>query len=56
MSSTALVNFDRNRYSVPVREVGQSVTVRAYADRVAVVSQGRKVAEHGREQRLFRRQ
>ncbi len=49
VSSTALVSFDRNRYSVPVSEVGQPVTVRAYADRVAVVSQGRLVAEHARQ-------
>jgi hypothetical protein len=49
VSSTALVNFDRNRYSVPVSEVGQTVTVRAYADRVTVISQGRLVAEHARQ-------
>ena len=49
VSRTSLVRFDRNHYSVPVSEVGRMVTVRAYADRVTVVSQGRMVASHPRQ-------
>lgn len=49
VSSTALVTFDRNRYSVFASEVGQAATIRAYADKVVLVSQGRVVGEHVRQ-------
>lgn len=46
VSSTALVIFDRNSYSVHVSAVGNPVTVRAYADRLAFVQEGRTVGFH----------
>lgn len=52
VSSTALVAFDRNRYSVHAAAVGKTVMVRAYADRVAFVHNGRVVGLH---RRLFGR-
>jgi transposase len=46
VSSTALVAFDRNSYSVHVSAVGNPVTVRAYADRLTFVQDGRTVGFH----------
>lgn len=46
VSSTALVSFDRNSYSVHVSAVGNPVTVRAYADHLAFVQDGRTVGFH----------
>lgn len=48
VSSTALVAFDRNSYSVHVSAVGNPVTVRAYADRLTLVQDGRTVGFHVR--------
>lgn len=48
VSSTSLVHYDRNRYSVDCRCVGKTVSVRAYADRIVMVSEGTVVAEHPR--------
>ena len=48
VSSTALVAFDRNRYSVEVCAVGHPVTVRAYADRLSFVQDGQAVGGHRR--------
>jgi len=48
VSSTALVAFDRNSYSVHVSAVGNPVTVRAYADRLTFVQDGRTVGFHRR--------
>jgi transposase len=48
VSSTALVTFDRNSYSVHVSAVGNPVTVRAYADRLTFVQDGRTVGFHRR--------
>jgi transposase len=42
------VRFDRNRYSVPWRLVGQTVLVRADTDQVAVWLGPKRVAVHGR--------
>jgi hypothetical protein len=44
VSSTGLVSYDRNRYSVPSDWAGQRVSLRAYADRLAIVAEGREVA------------
>lgn len=52
VSSTSLVAFDRNRYSVQACAVGTAVMVRAYADRVAFVHNGQVVGLH---RRLFGR-
>lgn len=48
VSSTALVTFDRNSYSVHVSAVGNPVTVRAYADHLTFVQDGRTVGIHRR--------
>jgi transposase len=48
VSSTCLVNFERNRYSVECRSVGRVVSVRAYAERVVIHSDGQIVGEHPR--------
>jgi len=47
-SKTCLIRFDRNRYSVAAVAAGKPVQVRAYADRVVVWCNGRKVGEHRR--------
>ncbi len=49
VTSTALVSFDRNRYSVHAACVGKTVMVRAYADQVAFVHNGRVVGLHPRQ-------
>jgi hypothetical protein len=48
VSSTCMVHFDRNRYSAPCEAAGENVQVRAYADRIVVVREGRVLAEHAR--------
>lgn len=48
VSSTCLVAYDRNRYSVPAELAGQRVSLRAWADRIGVVAEDRLVAEHAR--------
>ena len=49
VSSTCLVHFDRNRYSVPCESAGKVVQVKAYAGRLKVVEGGKLIAEHTRE-------
>jgi transposase len=57
VSSTALVHYDRNRYSVHCRWAGKTVSVRAYAERIVMVADGQIVGEHersfGRERAFF---
>lgn len=48
-SHTALVHFDRNRYSVHCAYAGQMVALRAYADRIVIAAEGEVIAEHARE-------
>jgi len=48
VSSTCLVSFERNRYSVECRSVGRVVNVRAYAERIVIHSEGQNVGEHPR--------
>jgi transposase len=48
ISATSLVNFERNRYSVECRFVGQVASVRAYAERIVVVCGGEIIGEHPR--------
>lgn len=48
VSSTSLVSYDSNRYSVDSSAVGRTVMLRAYADRVRVVDNGVVIAEHPR--------
>src|SRR5205085_8663016 len=47
-STTCLVRFDNNKYSVAASAVGRPVEVHAYADRVVIRQDGRIVAEHSR--------
>lgn len=57
VSSTCLVRFDNNRYSVAASAIGRPVEVRAYAERIEIRQDGRIVAEHarvfGRNQTVF---
>ena len=57
VSSTCLVNYDCNRYSVPAAYAGKTVSLRAYADRIRLVAEEQVVAEHrrvfGRGQAIF---
>ena len=48
-SSTCLVTFDRNRYSVAAAAARRPVQVRAYADRIVIRHNGKVVAEHARQ-------
>lgn len=48
VSSTCLVRVDRNRYSVPARFAGQSVSVRITAEQVRMVAEGALIATHAR--------
>ncbi len=49
VSSTGLVNYDRNHYSVSSKVVGQSATVLATADLIQIVKNGEVVGEHIRQ-------
>ena len=46
--STCLVQYDTNRYSVPARFAGRHISLRAYANRVVLVSGHEVIAEHRR--------
>ena len=48
VSSTCLVNVDRNRYSVPTSFAGQAVSVRMTADQVRIVANSEVIAAHPR--------
>jgi transposase len=48
VSSTCLINLDRNRYSAPCEWAGRLLSVRRYADRVELVADDRAVASHPR--------
>ncbi|OPZ85970.1 MAG: Integrase core domain protein [bacterium ADurb.Bin429] len=48
ISTTALVAYDANRYSVPVTAVGRPALVRAGAERILVVQDGVVIADHPR--------
>ncbi len=49
VSSTCLVTYDRNRYSVPADYAGKTVSLRVYAAHLRVVADDRVVAEHSRQ-------
>lgn len=49
VSSTSLVRYDRNHYSVDSKLAGNTATVRASADRIKVISNGEVVADHPRQ-------
>lgn len=48
VTSHARVNFDGNRYSVPAEVVRKPVTIRASAEQLRVIHQGREIASHQR--------
>jgi len=48
VSPTCLINFERNRYSVPAAFANRPVSVHAYAERIVVMAEGRRIAEHAR--------
>ncbi len=52
VSSTCLVTFEMNRYSVPVTWANQVVSLRVYAERLVAVAEGQVVATH---ERVFNR-
>jgi transposase len=49
VSTTSLVAFDRNHYSVDSARARRTAQVRAYADQVVIVSGGQVVGEHRRQ-------
>ena len=48
VSSTCLITFDNNRYSVPATFANRPVSLRVYADRLVIVAEAQVVAEHKR--------
>jgi len=52
VSSTCLITFDRNRYSVPATFANRPISLRIYADRLVIVAEAQVIAEH---QRVFTR-
>ncbi len=48
VTTTALVHFERNRYSVDCRYVGHTIALRAYADRIVILADGEPIGEHAR--------
>lgn len=48
VSSTCLVHYDRNRYSVPAAYAGKLVSLRAYAGCIQIVAEEQLLAEHPR--------
>lgn len=57
VSSTCLVNFDRNRYSIECNYAHQAVSLRAYATRIVITSKDKIIGEHvrqfGRDKTIF---
>lgn len=49
VSSTALVHFERNRYSVECAYAGRTVALRAYATQVVIVADSIVVGDHDRQ-------
>jgi hypothetical protein len=48
VSSTCLITYDNNRYSVPASFANRPVSLRVYADRLVVVAEANVVAVHER--------
>lgn len=48
VSSTSLIRHDRNHYSVPCKAAGKTVTVRAKADQIVIIKNGKQIASHSR--------
>jgi transposase len=52
VSSTCLITFEHNRYSVPAPFANRAISLRVYADRLVLVAEAQVVAVH---QRVFSR-
>ncbi len=52
VSSTCLITFDNNRYSVPASFANRPVSLHVYAEKLVVVAEEKVIAEH---QRVFTR-
>jgi transposase len=48
VSSTCLVTFEHNRYSVPASFANRAISLRVYPERLVIVAEARVVAEHVR--------
>ena len=48
VSPTCLVNFERNRYSVPASFANRPVSLRIYPERIVVAAEGQILCEHAR--------
>lgn len=48
VSSTCLVQYDSNHYSVPSAHAKQRISLRAYADRVVCIAEQQVIATHQR--------
>ena len=48
VSPTCLINFERNRYSVPASFANRPVSLRVYPDRLVVAAEGQILCEHER--------
>jgi transposase len=57
VNPSSLVSFDRNRYSVDCSQVGRTIQLRVYADKIVIVSNGSVVGKHerffGRDHTIF---
>ena len=48
VSPTCLVNFERNRYSVPASFANRPVSLRIYPERIVIAAEGQLLCEHPR--------
>lgn len=48
VSSSCLISYDRNRYSVPAQYAGKPISLRVYADRLKIIADHQVIAEHQR--------
>jgi hypothetical protein len=48
VSPTCLVNFERNRYSVPASFANRPVSLRIYPERIVIAAEGQALCEHAR--------
>ncbi len=47
-SSTCLITFEHNRYSVPASFANRVISLRVYPERLVIVAEAQVVAEHVR--------
>lgn len=48
VSPTCLIHFERNRYSVPASHANRPISLRVYAARLVMATEGQVIAEHPR--------